>query len=90
METRTHLLKKYVAKSAISSIVSITDLREKEFNGEPLTVKEKQALKNFDHFRISELNAQQSETEFHKRYQEIQVMANLGSYEEFLQAKYFQ
>lgn len=68
--------------------LSINDLREKEFNGEQLTGEEWQALKNFDRFRIAELNNQQSDMEFHKRYREIQVMANLGDYREFLQEKY--
>ncbi len=68
--------------------LSINDLREKEFNGEKLSTEEWQALKNFDRFRISELNNQTSDMEFHKRYREIQVMANLGDYKEFLKEKY--
>lgn len=67
---------------------SINDLREKEFNGEKLSYEEWQALKNFDKFRIAELNNQKSDMEFHKRYREIQVMANLGDYKEFLKEKY--
>ncbi|MCE3279219.1 MAG: hypothetical protein K0S44_1410 [Bacteroidetes bacterium] len=35
------------------------------------------------------LNAQTDDMAFHKRYQELQVMANLGDYQEFLKEKYF-
>lgn len=89
MENRTHLLNNYLSKSGLSSSLSINDLRDKEFGGEPLTIREKQALVNFDHFRIAELNKQMDDRTFHKRYAELQVMANLGDYEEFLKPEYF-
>lgn len=89
MENRTRLLNNYFAKSGIGGTPSINDIREKEFNGEPLTQKEKQALVNFDRFRLDVLNAQTDDMAFHKRYQELQVMANLGDYTEFLKEKYF-
>lgn len=89
MEKRTDILNKYFAKADINGSLSINDLREKEFNGEKLTQKEKQALMNFDAYRLSELNAQKDDMSFHKRYRELQVMANLGDYEEFLKGKYF-
>lgn len=89
MENRTNILNKYLAKSDIKGAASINDLRDKEYNGEPLTQKEKQALVNFDRFRINVLNAQTDDMAFHKRYQELQVMANLGDYQEFLKEKYF-
>ncbi|OFY93288.1 MAG: hypothetical protein A3K10_07740 [Bacteroidetes bacterium RIFCSPLOWO2_12_FULL_31_6] len=88
MENRSKLLNNHLAKSTVSGIASINDLREKEFNGEALTQKEKHALINFDHYRINELNAITDDRAFHKRYQEIQVMANLGDYTEFLKEKY--
>ena len=89
MENRETLLKKYFSKSDIGGVPSINDLREREFSGEPLTLKEKQALVNFDRFRLDVLNAQTDDMAFHKRYQELQVMANLGDYTEFLKEKYF-
>ena len=89
MENRTKLLNKYFAKSEIGGVPSINDLREREFSGGPLTLKEKQALVNFDRFRLDVLNAQTDDMSFHKRYQELQVMANLGDYTEFLLEKYF-
>ena len=42
-----------------------------------------------DRFRISVLNAQTDDAAFHKRYQELQVMANLDDFQEFLKEKYF-
>lgn len=89
MENRISILNKYFAKSDIGGVPSINDLREREFSGEPLTLKEKQALINFDRFRLDVLNAQTDDMSFHKRYQELQVMANLGDYSEFLKEKYF-
>ena len=89
MENRAKLLNNYFAKAVIGGTLSINDLREKEFNGDPLTLKERQALVNFDRFRLNVLNAQNDEPSFHKRYQELQVMANLGDFQEFLHEKYF-
>lgn len=91
MENRAHILNKYLAKSGLSADagMSINDLRDKEYSGEPLTLREKQALVNFDRFRLNVLNAQTDDMSFHKRYQELQVMANLGDYQEFLKEKYF-
>jgi hypothetical protein len=89
MEKRANILNNYFSKTEIGAIPSINDLREREFNGEPLTLKEKQALINFDRFRLDVLNAQTDDQSFHKRYQELQVMANLGDYSEFLKDKYF-
>lgn len=89
MENRTSILNKYFAKSSIGGTISINDLRDKEFNGEPLSTKEKQALINFDRFRLNVLNAQTDDASFNKRYQELQVMANLDDFQEFLKEKYF-
>lgn len=68
--------------------ISINDVRDKEFAGQELTPEEKQALTNFDFFRISELNKQPNDLQFHQRYRELQVISNLGDYREFLDAKY--
>ena len=53
-----------------------------------LSEKEKVALSNFDKYRIFVLNDQESEEVFHKKYMQLQAMANLSPYEEFLQDKY--
>jgi hypothetical protein len=81
---------KFIIKTEnIKDFPSINDLKEKMFKGEPLSQKEKQALINFDQYRIRELNAQIDDMAFHKRYRELQIMSNLGDYQEFLKEKYF-
>ncbi len=89
MKNKIELLTKYHAKTEIGGAPSINDLREMEFNNEPLTIKEKQALVNFDRFRLDELNNQADDMSFHMRYRELQVMANMYDFEEFLKEKYF-
>lgn len=76
-------------KLFLGDIITINDLREKEFNQKELTPQEHLALKNFDRFRISQLNAQKSETAFNKKYLQLQVTANLTPFEEFLKEAYF-
>ena len=84
MTLREDILKKYFAKSDIGGTVSINDLRDREFSGEALTTEEKRALSNFDRFRIEELNAQLNDMQFHERYRQLQVMANLADWKDFL------
>ena len=80
---------KYLREAGIETGgVTINDLREKEFNAKQISATEKKALANFDKFRINELNNQPDDISFHKRYRELQVMANLGNFEEFLKQKY--
>ena len=73
----------------IKSYKSINDLRELEYNNVTLDTNQRVAIKNFDRYRISELNNQVSEDKFHNKYMQLQVMANLSPYEEFLKEDYF-
>lgn len=75
-------------KTDYTGTVSINDLRYKEFNNIVLTTEESTALRNFDKYRIAELNNITSDEAFHTRYRELQVIANLGDYTEFLDEKY--
>ena len=68
--------------------VTINDLREKDFSGQPVSAEEREALENYDQFRIDYLNASTTEEEFHKRYFELQAKANLAPFTEFLKGKY--
>lgn len=68
--------------------LTINDLRERQFNNAALTDQEKQALINYDTFRINYLNESDTEEEFHKRYFELQAKANLAPFNEFLKEKY--
>ncbi len=88
MAIQQKLSLKQSMKAELTGIVSINDLRYKEFNNIELNSEEALALRNFDRFRISELNKIKSDEEFHIRYRELQVMANLGDYKEFLKSDY--
>ena len=78
-----------IKKSSIKDFFSINDLREKDYEDISLLPNERLAIKNYDRYRISELNMQLSEEKFHNRYMQLQVMANLSPYEEFLKEDYF-
>lgn len=72
-----------------TEIISINDLRDFDYSGQPLSHQQRLALKNFERYRIHELNQQLSEEDFHKKYAQIQVMANLHPFIEFLKEEYF-
>ncbi len=76
-------------KSLIKGEISINDLRDIEYKGIELTPQQRLALKNFDRYRINQLNIQESEQKFHKKYLQLQVMANLTPFEEFLKEEYY-
>lgn len=63
---------------------TINDLRDKYFENIPLSHEEKQALSNFDQYRILKLNNVQSDSEYKNQYLKLQAMANLASYRKFL------
>lgn len=78
-----------VNSSKIKIFFSINDLRDRDYEDIDLSTNERLALKNYDRFRITELNNQTSESKFHNRYMQLQVMANLSPFEEFLKETYF-
>lgn len=81
---KTDLLKKLFSKEQAGLVVSINDLRDKEFGGQRLTTEEKMALANYDRYRLEVLNAQTDEDQFHYHYRQLQVVANLSDWREFL------
>lgn len=81
---KTDLLKKLFSKEQAGLVVSINDLRDKEFGGQRLTTEEKMALANYDRYRLAVLNAQTDEDQFHYHYRQLQVVANLSDWREFL------
>ncbi|CAN5254650.1 hypothetical protein BH09BAC5_BH09BAC5_04540 [soil metagenome] len=89
MTIREDLLKKYFAKVDIGGTISINDLRDREFNGEPLSQDEVKALANYDHYRIDILNATKSDLEFHENYRQLQVLANLANWKDFVDMEKF-
>jgi hypothetical protein len=75
-------------KKSHGLVVSINDLRDKEFGGTKLTQEERFALNNFDRYRIQVLNSQTDEEKFHLQYRQLQVIANLSDWREFLSEKF--
>jgi hypothetical protein len=88
MKPEITFLKDFFAKKIIGGEVSINDLHDKESSGQKLSEEEKQAIKNYDAYRISLLNSQGNEESFHKIYRQLQVVANLGDWKEFLKPEY--
>lgn len=84
MEIKTELISKLINKKSTGLVTSINDLRDKEFSGVKLTAEEKFALSNFDKYRINVLNSQEEEEKFHYHYRQLQVIANLSDWKEFL------
>ena len=82
------IIQRFFTKKDIGGEVSINDLREKEFSGNKLSAEEKKALSNFDSYRINILNSQVNEDDFHNAYRQLQVIANLGDWKEFLKEDY--
>ncbi len=69
-------------------VESVNDLRDKEFSGVRLSSEERLALSNFDKYRIHVLNSQTDEQQFHYRYRQLQVIANLSDWKEFLKEEF--
>lgn len=88
MKPDTKILSEFFTKRKIGGEVSINDLRDKEFSGQKLSAEEKKAIKNYDNYRIKVLNAQNDEDSFHNTYRQLQVVANLGDWKEFLKPDY--
>lgn len=81
---------KNTSKSTLmGGLISINDLRDREYAGQHLSNEEKIALQNFDKFRLAQLSEQKSERDFHNKYIQLQAMANLSPYQEFLKENYF-
>jgi len=89
MNKRQEIYKSYFAKKDAGKTVCISDLREKELRNEKLTEEEMQAILNFDRFKLSELNNVSSDFDFNARFCELQVIANIADYKEFLKEEYF-
>ena len=81
---KTDFLNTLLNKKQTGLVTSINDLRDKEFSGNKLSSEEKLALSNFDRYRIQVLNSQTDEEKFHYHYRQLQVIANLSDWHEFL------
>lgn len=71
-----------------AGVISINDIRDRYYRSEKLRKEELQALLNYEKYRLNCLNLELEEDAFHRRYLELQIMANLSPYEEFLKEEY--
>jgi len=76
-------------KSILGGVICINDLREMEFNNVELSPQERLALKNYDRYRIVELNKQSTEDQYNNKYMQLQAIANLSPFTEFLKEEYY-
>ncbi len=84
VENKPDFLSLLLNKKSTGLAESINDIRDKEFSGIKLSAEETLALSNYDRYRISVLNAQTDEQKFHHKYRQLQVIANLSDWREFL------
>jgi hypothetical protein len=88
MEGKTDFFSRLISRKPAGLAESINDLRDKEFSGQKLSADEKTALSNFDRYRLNVLNAQGNEELFHQKYRQIQVIASLSDWREFLKPEF--
>lgn len=89
MNLKQDFLSILLNKKQSGLVESINDLRDKDFSGSKLSTEERTALSNFDRYRINMLNQQIDEEKFHQRYRQLQVIANLSDWREFLKEEFF-
>lgn len=88
MNIKTSFISALLNKKSTGVVTSINDLRDKEFGGIKLSREERTALDNFDRYRIQVLNEQVEEEKFHLHYRQLQVIANLSDWQEFLSERF--
>lgn len=71
-----------------NSVISINDLREKDYSGYRLNEEEQRALNNYEKYRLNKLNDHVEDEKFNEVYQLLQVMANLRPWQDFLDSKF--
>jgi hypothetical protein len=88
VEPKQDILSRLINSKSTGLVTSINDLRDKEFSGIKLSAEERFALSNFDKYRINILNSQEDEDKFHNQYRQLQVIANLTDWKEFLKDEF--
>ncbi len=71
----------------INDIKSISDIEEKEFEGQPLDKEELEALRIFRALRLKKLRKKvdkNKEDQFHSKYEYFRALSNLVDYKDFL------
>lgn len=88
MENKSDFITRLLNQKSTSFAQTINDLRDKEFSGIKLSPEEQLALDNFDKYRLQVLNSETDEEKFHHRYRQLQVIANLGDWREFVNREF--
>lgn len=64
--------------------ISINDIKDRYFDGLSISEEERIAMDNYDHYRLSSLEAVKGKADFKSIYSNIQALANISSYRYFL------
>ncbi len=83
------LLNGILKKREFTLVESIGDLKDKLAAGTKLTYEEKTAINNYERYKANILNAEMDEARFQNKFKQMQVIANLGDWREFLKEEYF-
>ena len=89
MKDRKNIYKNYFIRQNTGDEITINELRDKESRNENLSEEQAQALLNFEKFRLSELNKTTTDFDFNARYCQLEILANVASYSEFLKEEYY-
>ena len=89
MNLKINFLSRLTKKDELALIESIGDLKNKLASGVRLSVEEKTAVSNFERYRAHILNSEKDENKFENKYKQLQVIATLGDWREFLKELYF-
>jgi hypothetical protein len=89
MELNFNILSLLNKKKDATLAESIGDLKAKLSSGIKLSVEERTAINNYERYKEEILNASLDEHQFHNKYKQLQVIANLGDWREFLKEEYF-
>ncbi len=74
----------------VTRVVTINDLKDREFSNKEISHKERLAIINYDRYRLNLLKQVQHDAhKFQQVYLKLQAQANLLPYTEFLKEKYF-
>lgn len=88
MKQENDPLKQKSITRTLGKAVSINDLRDEINNGKRISEEELRALQNFELYRDRELSGDLDDQAFNNKYIQLQVMANLSPFQEFLKDEY--
>lgn len=79
-------IKKLSEQYIQEDVITISDLQEKEYNGEELSFEEEVALNKFRKIRVKKLAKKvDQEAAFHARFEYLRAISNLVDYRTFLE-----